>query len=173
MFKAFVENSFTNTPGSQWVMRGLYRLWNEKNGVHLIEEDWLRMISPGTSIIMSMELDDGRAPTTVGHSCPSPGCSGKLELKRGHMWSRWYVNRTLDITVLLTKHSSKCDAEVAEIGVQSPTARRRQNTFTALRANPSSSQPSTGSVDFEEARRSHNESLDPRDIIHFKRMTRL
>jgi hypothetical protein len=71
-------------------MRGLYQLYDSRNGKELLEKFWPQRVSPGTSIVMSMVLEQfTKATRKEGRFCPSLKCPGTLERKYGALWLVW------------------------------------------------------------------------------------
>jgi hypothetical protein len=175
MFKTFVETVFSDAPGTQWVKHGLYRLSNARNNMQLIKRTWSQTISPGTSIIMSILLDKRFAKRlmTSGACCPSSKCSGTLERKNGSLWLYWWVFEPQIHRCPLMKYSLKCEKEIFEPKVQRPAFREQPNTSAVLRADVNTLTPFTGSSLLRDDVKHSDASLNPEDIIHFKRIAQL
>jgi hypothetical protein len=137
MFKTFVETVFSDAPGMQWVKHGLYRLSNARNNMQLIERTWSQTISPGTSIIMSMLLDERFAKRLMksGAGCLYQECSGTLERKNVPLWLYWCVFEPQIHGFPLMKYSLKCETEIFDHKVRRPAFREQPNTSAVLGAD--------------------------------------
>ncbi|KAN0094209.1 hypothetical protein V8E51_017393 [Hyaloscypha variabilis] len=83
VFKAFLEESFSNTVGSSWVEKGMYTLTEAKTKKRLTPDTWATMIYPGSHVVMFMLVEQWFFLHT---SCPTPHCLGTLETNREMPW---------------------------------------------------------------------------------------
>jgi len=90
VFKAFLEESFSNTAGSSWVEKGMYTLTEAKTKKRLTPDTWATMIYPGSHVVMFMLVEQWFFLHTL---CPTPHCLGTLETNREMPWIIWSANQ--------------------------------------------------------------------------------
>jgi hypothetical protein len=98
VFRAFLEDSFSDRPGESWIKRGLYQLSHFRGNTIINPNNWSRLVAPGSHINMAMLLDRylARFPTSY-EQCPVAGCLGKIEKSEGLSASTWSGFRLLEM----------------------------------------------------------------------------
>jgi hypothetical protein len=91
--QAFLEDSFSGQPGAMWVERGLYRLYNARNGLSITQNTWSKMISPGAHVHMSMLISQDLPieQNEDEHRCPAIRCNGILRSSPQFSLKKWFV----------------------------------------------------------------------------------
>ncbi|KAH7126128.1 hypothetical protein EDB81DRAFT_860734 [Dactylonectria macrodidyma] len=89
MFQAFLREEFINLPGSTWVKHGRFLIMNHKNNRVLDERTWSRLVTPGTTVTMSMVLRK-KIQTFAKvdeQKCADTSCSGKWKTPESDSWT--------------------------------------------------------------------------------------
>lgn len=92
VLKAFIRAEFKSLPGSAWVDRGRYSIMNSTHNRVLNELNWTGNVAPGTTVTMSMLLQQ-RIESSSNPSeqrCPVSSCSGSWTKSLTQSWATWY-----------------------------------------------------------------------------------
>lgn len=88
VLQTFIQVEFKSLPGSTWVNRGLYRLLATQYNRPLAEDNWSRLVTPGTTITMAMLIRktvDTVEDSTV-YRCPEKRCKGTWPYPKEVTW---------------------------------------------------------------------------------------
>ncbi|KAI0543273.1 hypothetical protein F4679DRAFT_569382 [Xylaria curta] len=88
VLRAFVQHDFKGLPGTTWVDRDRYLMFNLTNKKMLNERNWDSTVVPGTTVGMFMLLQERSVPSLNLNEqrCPESSCSGTWTRPKNQSW---------------------------------------------------------------------------------------